>query len=159
MTTLDWGALQKQAEDAGIASLPDDTYTMRCESGNWGVTKGQGKPRFSFKMVVTAGPLLGKAYFLTLFIPDGKGENAGFKAAMFLEALTALGVPAGTPPEAAAQIPVGQVFTVNLKTTNKNNRNFQNAKVLGKVETPVVPQVPAPQSAAPSTLFSGSPAI
>lgn len=152
MTSIDFNALTKMAQDAGFDTeeLESGVYLAEVKNANYTGPNSRGKSQFGFRFVVTSGPKQGQGVWKNLNVPTPESKPAA--AHIFLRDLATLGVDqqlAAVNPDAAAKAVIGRQFEITVKRTRpKTNGGFWtdvDVKPLSAPAAPVQQQIPMTQ--------------
>jgi hypothetical protein len=172
VTSIDFNALTRMAEDAGYSTkeLEPGTYTAEVKSANY-TTKSNGKSQFGFRFVVEGGPFNGQSEWKNINVPDPRTSTDPQKlaqaAGFFIRDLNSLGVDqavAAQNPEAAAKAIIGRKFQIEVKRSRpKGDGTFWTDVNVKKAldaapPAPVQQQIPVePPHATPAWQASSRP--
>lgn len=152
MTTIDFNALSKIAEDAGFdtTELAPGRYDAEVTNANF-TTKSNGKSQFGFRFKVLGGPVAGQGVWKNLNVPTAESKPTA--VSIFLRELNQLGVDqalASVNPEAAAQQVIGRAFDIEVKRDRaKQGGGFwTDVNIKGGAQG-AAPAAPAPAPSAP----------
>ena len=148
MTSIDFNALTRMAEEAGYSTveLAAGDYRVEVKAANYS-EKSNGTKSFGFLLSVVGGPSQGQSEWDNLYVP--KPDAKPFAVKKFLEKIAAYGMDtqlATSNPEAAAKALIGRQYDVTLKRERpKNDGGFWPDITIkpNRTAAPAVPQVPA----------------
>lgn len=147
MTTIDFNALTKIAQEAGFDTeeLESGVYQAEVKNANF-TTKPNGKSEFGFRFVVTSGPKQGQGVWKNLYVPTPESKPAAVH--IFLRDLATLGVDqqlAAVNPDAAAKEVIGRQFEITVKRTRPKSNGGYWTDVDVKPATAAAPAAPVQQ--------------